>query len=102
MDPTAAWQTIVTGMQALACDPTDVHTREEVIWALQGLATWLDRGGAPPAPRHATARHRRRPARRLHRAWTIPGTLSPTPLRRPLGDPGLPCGCPSLLMEGAS
>jgi hypothetical protein len=34
-------------MQALACDPTDVHTREEVIWALQGLATWLDRGGAP-------------------------------------------------------
>jgi hypothetical protein len=47
MDPTAAWQTIVAGMQALACDPTDVHTREEVIWALQGLATWLDRGGAP-------------------------------------------------------
>ena len=48
MDPTAAWQTLVTGMQALACDPTDLHTREEVIWALQGLATWLDRGGAPP------------------------------------------------------
>ena len=36
-------------MQALACDPTDLHTREEVIWALQGLATWLDHGGAPPA-----------------------------------------------------
>ena len=49
MDPTAAWQTIVTGIQALACDPTDVHIREEVIWALQGLATWLDHGGAPPA-----------------------------------------------------
>ena len=48
MDPTAAWQTIVTGIQALACDPTDVHIREEVIWALQGLATWLDHGGAPP------------------------------------------------------
>ena len=48
MDPTAAWQTIVTGMQALACDPPDLHTREELIWTLQGLATWLDRGGAPP------------------------------------------------------
>jgi hypothetical protein len=48
MDPTAAWHSIITGMQALACDPTDLHTREEVIWALQGLATWLDRGGAPP------------------------------------------------------
>jgi len=49
MDPTAAWQSIVAGIQALAHDPTDVHTREELIWALQGLATWLDRGGAPPA-----------------------------------------------------
>jgi hypothetical protein len=48
MDPSAAWQTIVAGMQALAADPSDVHTREEVIWALQGLASWLDRGGAPP------------------------------------------------------
>jgi len=49
MDPTAAWQSIVAGIQALAHDPTDVHTREELIWALQGLATWLDRGGTPPA-----------------------------------------------------
>ena len=49
MDPTAAWQAIVAGMQALARDPTDANTREELIWALQGLATWLDRGGAPPA-----------------------------------------------------
>lgn len=49
MDPTAAWQAIVAGIQALARDPTDVHTREALIWALQGLATWLDRGGAPPA-----------------------------------------------------
>ncbi len=48
MDPTAAWQALVTGIQALARDPTDIHTREELIWALQGLATWLDRGGAPP------------------------------------------------------
>ena len=48
MDPTAAWQAIVAGIQALAHDPTDAHTREEVIWALQGLATWLDQGGAPP------------------------------------------------------
>jgi hypothetical protein len=48
MDPTAAWQAIVAGIEALARDPTDVHTREELIWALQGLATWLDRGGAPP------------------------------------------------------
>ena len=58
MDPTAAWQTIVDGMQALARDPTDVSTREEVIWALQGLATWLDRGGTPPvlaAPPPGTA-----------------------------------------------
>jgi hypothetical protein len=49
MDPTAAWQAMIAGIQALACDPTDAHTREELIWALQGLATWLDRGGAPPA-----------------------------------------------------
>ena len=48
MDPTATWQAIVAGIQALARDPTDAHTREELIWALQGLATWLDRGGAPP------------------------------------------------------
>ncbi|MGE3540235.1 MAG: hypothetical protein AB7N91_22700 [Candidatus Tectimicrobiota bacterium] len=48
MDPTAAWQRIVTGIQALAGDPTDTHTREELVWALQGLATWLDRGGLPP------------------------------------------------------
>jgi len=48
MDPTAAWQALVTGIQALARDPTDIHTREELIWALQVLATWLDRGGAPP------------------------------------------------------
>ena len=49
MDSTAAWQAIIAGIQALARDPTDVHTREALICALQGLATWLDRGGAPPA-----------------------------------------------------
>ena len=49
MDPAAAWQAMVAGIQALACDPTAAHTREELIWALQSLATWLDRGGAPPA-----------------------------------------------------
>ena len=53
--------------------------------------------GRPTRPRCAHRPARRRPARRLERAWTIPGTLSPTPLRRPLGDPGLPCGCPGLL-----
>jgi hypothetical protein len=61
MDPSAAWQTIVTGITALAADPTNIHTREEVIWALQGLATWLDRGGAPPllaAPPPGTAQTR--------------------------------------------
>ena len=47
MDPTAAWQAIVAGIQAR--DPADVHTREALIWTLQGLATWLDLGGAPPA-----------------------------------------------------
>lgn len=48
MDPTAAWQSIVAGIQALASNPTDTHTREELVWTLQGLATWLDRGGFPP------------------------------------------------------
>lgn len=48
MDPTAAWQAIVAGIEALAHDPTDVHTREALVWALHGLATWLDRGGTPP------------------------------------------------------
>ena len=48
MDPTGAWQAIVAGIEAMASDPTDTHTRKALIWALQGLATWLDRGGAPP------------------------------------------------------
>ena len=101
MDPTAAWQTIVTGMQALACDPTDLHIREEVIWALQGLATWLDHGGAPTrsSPRHRPAR--RRPPRGLHRLATSRGPC-PHAAAAAAGGPRSPVRLPQPSMEGAS
>ena len=101
MDPTAAWQTIVTGMQALACDPTDLHTREEVIWALQGLATWLDRGGAPPAPRCATVQHHADPLASAT-SWTHPGDPVPHTAAAAAGGPRSPVRLPQPSMEGAS
>jgi hypothetical protein len=48
MDPTATWHAIVEGLQQLARNPHDSHTREELVWALRDLATWLDHGGFPP------------------------------------------------------
>ncbi len=49
MDPNATWRMIVDGLQALAQSPDDPDLRDEAVEALRVLATWLARGGFPPA-----------------------------------------------------
>ncbi len=50
MDPTATWRLLVASLHALARCPEDTDQREATIDALRALATWLARGGFPPAP----------------------------------------------------
>jgi hypothetical protein len=50
MDPQACWREIIRLMEELR-KAESAQTREMLIWHLQGLTDWLDRGGFVPEPK---------------------------------------------------
>jgi len=51
--PNATWQMLCEALHELETHPDDTDSRERVVELLDGLASWLRKGGFPPTVVHA-------------------------------------------------